>query len=88
MKYLSPEQCRQNYGNRFGNLGVLIVGAESADPQRFTKEYCGIFKDSGLMPKIKLSRFQITPEAALPPATPLYASHFQVGQHVDVVGKT
>jgi len=40
------------------------------------------------MPKVKLTRFQITPEAALPPGTPLYASHFQVGQHVDIVAKT
>ena len=88
VKYISPEECRRNYGDRFKRCGVLIVGAESVDPQIFTKEYCGLFKESGLMPKIKLTRFQVSPEAALPPGTPLYASHFQVGQSVDITGKT
>ncbi|PSN57774.1 hypothetical protein C0J52_07268 [Blattella germanica] len=54
----------------------------------FTKEYCGLFKDSGIMPKKKLGRFLISPEAAIQPGTPLFASHFQVGDYVDVKGVT
>lgn len=54
----------------------------------FTKEYCGLFAQSGLLPKLRINRFTISPEAKLQPGTPLYASHFQVGQKVDVRGKT
>ena len=55
---------------------------------QFTKQYCNLFADAGLMPKKRLARFLITPNAALPPCTPLTANHFVVGQHVDVYGKT
>jgi len=55
---------------------------------QFTKEYCGLFKDSGVMPTKILGRFLISPEAAIQPGTPLYASHFKVGDYVDVRGKT
>nr|CAD7403005.1 unnamed protein product [Timema poppensis] len=73
------------YPNRFG---CLLVGAESEDPQTFTKEYCGLFTSSGLMPKKFLGRFFVSPEAAIQPGTPLLASHFKVGQVVDIRGKT
>lgn len=69
-------------------LGCLLVGAESADPQYFTKQYCGLFYREGLMPKKHLGRFLISPEAALQPGTPLLASHFQPGQSIDIRGKT
>ena len=35
----------------------LVVGALSADPSKFTKDYCGLFTESGIMPKKKLVRF-------------------------------
>ena len=56
--------------------------------KQFTKQYCQLFAESGLMPKKRLARFMITPNAALPPCTPILAAHFSVGQHVDVYGKT
>ncbi|KAG8223178.1 hypothetical protein J437_LFUL000344 [Ladona fulva] len=68
--------------------GCLLVGGESADPQLFTKEYCGLFTDSGIMPKRLLTRFYVSPEAAIQPGTPLFATHFKPGQYVDVNGKT
>lgn len=71
-----------------GKFGALIVGAESADPQEFTKEYCGLFKESGLPPKRKLARFLISPQAVLPAGTPLNALHYRVGDYVDVTGQT
>ncbi|XP_049814577.1 39S ribosomal protein L3, mitochondrial [Schistocerca nitens] len=93
IRYIPPEEfdpprkraVRQKYPNRYG---CLLVGAESADPQMFTKEYCGLFKDSGVMPKKTLGRFMVSPEAVIQPGTPLYASHFRVGDVVDVRGKT
>jgi hypothetical protein len=29
----------------------------SADPAKFTKDYCGLFTESGVMPKKKLIRY-------------------------------
>lgn len=65
-----------------------MVGAESTDPSMLTKEYCGLFKDSGVMPKKILARFIISPSSALQPGTPLNVNHYRVGDHVDVRGKT
>jgi len=69
-------------------VGLVTVGSSSTDPQRFTKDYCGLFTDSGLMPKRHLARFPVTANAILQPGTPLTASHFTIGQWVDVYGRT
>ena len=37
--------------------GSIVVGALSTDPSKFTKDYCGLFTESGVMPKKKLVRF-------------------------------
>ena len=39
------------------HLGCLVVGALSTDPQKFTKDYCGLFTQSGVMPKKILVNF-------------------------------
>jgi len=89
IKYIPPEVVQMNYGRRFNStMGLLLVGAESGDPQRYTKEYCGLFAESGLPPKAKICRFMITPESVLQPGTPLYASHYKPGQYVDVFSHT
>ena len=88
VRYIPPEVVKRNYGEKYGDFGFLIVGAEGVDPQQYTKEYCGLFAESGLLPKLKISRFTVSPQAQLQPGTPLYASHFKVGQKVDVRGKT
>jgi large subunit ribosomal protein L3 len=89
LKYIPPDLVSKNYGERFREgTGILMVGAQSADPQIFTKEYCNLFQEAGLMPKVRIHRFIITPDAYLQPGTPLYANHFQAGQFVDVIGKT
>jgi len=68
--------------------GMLVVGAQSTDPQRYTKDYCGLFTESGLMPKRHLARFPVSENAMIQPGTRLTASHFTVGQCVDVRGRT
>lgn len=65
-----------------------MVGSESGDVTKYTKEYCGLFNKAGVQPKQKISKFVITEDAMLPPGTPLFAQHFNVGQYVDVHGKT
>ncbi|KAJ6640142.1 39S ribosomal protein L3, mitochondrial [Pseudolycoriella hygida] len=91
VKYIPPEEYqpakklvippRKKYG-------CLIVGAESTDPSLLTKDYCGLFADSGVMPKRILTRFFISPQAYIPPGTPINVNHFSVGDIVDVRGKT
>ncbi|XP_014213140.1 39S ribosomal protein L3, mitochondrial [Copidosoma floridanum] len=92
IKYIPPEEANPMITNKKNTKpftkGSLIVGAIGADPQLFTKQYCGMFNESGVLPKKMISRFIISPEAALQPGTPLFASHFQVGQYVDIIGKT
>ncbi|XP_015113943.1 39S ribosomal protein L3, mitochondrial [Diachasma alloeum] len=68
--------------------GCLLVGADSVDPQKFTKQYCGLFTEAGVMPKRLLCRFMVTPNAALQPGTPLMASHYRAGDFVDIRAKT
>lgn len=91
IKYYSPEEYdppRKNPHRVVNKKGCLLLGAEATDPSLFTKEYCGIFKNSGVIPKGLLARFFISPDAVLPPGFLLTASHFTVGNYVDVRGKT
>ncbi|CAH8616948.1 unnamed protein product [Heterobilharzia americana] len=68
--------------------GIQLVGAFSADPIEFTPEWCDIFKKAGVPPKRKLSRFLVSPDAALKPGTPLSVHHFRVGDYLDVTART
>ncbi|KAI5736896.1 hypothetical protein M8J76_008236 [Diaphorina citri] len=92
IKYIPPEEFKPNRkpyrGEPKRKLGCLLVGAESGDPSLYTKEYCGLFKNSGVPPKKKLCRFIITPDAMLPPGTPLTAAHFRPREFLDVRGLT
>merc|ERR1711860_437818 len=63
-------------------------GALSADPAKFTKDYCGLFTETGLMPKKKLAKFPVTPNSIIQPGTPMSAAHFTPGQYVDIRGRT
>ena len=93
IKYYSPEEfqkiCRPWYRyDYWKQFGVLIVGAENADPRKFSSAYNGLFTQAGVMPKNKLAKFFITPNSKLAPGTPLVATHFRVGDYVDVHGKS
>lgn len=92
ISYQSPEEfqtlARPVDKARFPNLGRLTVGSESADPRLFTAEYNGLFSESGVMPKRKLTRFMISHESRLEPGTPLLATHFRPGMFVTLYGKT
>ncbi|KAG6460895.1 39S ribosomal protein L3, mitochondrial [Manduca sexta] len=93
IKYIPPEnfkpmihKVKQPQEHR--RLGCMLVGAENIDPSTVTKDYCGLFNSVGMLPKRHLCRFMVSPEAALPTGTPLYATHFRVGDHIDVRAKT
>lgn len=92
IKYHSPQEYsrigRPMDKKRYSGLGCIIVGADSADPRRFTAEYNGLFTESGIMPKKKLTRFFITHNARIEPGTPLLASHFKPDMFVDIYGKS
>ncbi|XP_072743676.1 large ribosomal subunit protein uL3m [Anoplolepis gracilipes] len=93
VKYMPPEKfypikSRKPPIQIKRRLGCLVVGAENIDPQWITKEYYGLFNDTGVMPKRVLRRFMISPEAALQPGTPLTVAHFKPGEIVDIRAKT
>lgn len=72
IKYIEPTEYNPALPPRVKNLrkfGCILIGAGSASPSLFTKEYCGLFKDSGVMPKRHLGRFLITPSAKLLPGS-------------------
>ncbi|VDO03915.1 unnamed protein product [Rodentolepis nana] len=68
--------------------GLQLVGAMSADPAEFTPEWCGLFTSLGIPPKRRISRFMVSPDAALDPGTPLTINHFRVGDYIDVTART
>jgi len=97
VKYIPPDNCNsvrnelkisEVMSENPNKFGCILVGTESVNPSMLTKEYCGLFKDSGVVPKRYLTRFFVSPQSALTSATPLNVTHFQVGDYVDVRGKT
>ncbi|KAJ8983411.1 hypothetical protein NQ317_005876 [Molorchus minor] len=83
IRYYTPEEYdppRKRIGKIYNKKGCLLLGAEGADPSDFTREYCGIFRGSGVIPKKILGRFFVSPEAALPLGTLINCMHFQVGK--------
>lgn len=89
ISYTPPEHVKHDPGVLYPKKrGMLMVGACSTDPFKFTKEYCDLFKYAGVMPKQHLARFFITPNAKLLPGTELNVTHFRVGDYVDVSGFT
>lgn len=73
---------------RYDGYGCMVVGAEGADPRKFKSEYQGLFKEAGVLPKNKLTKFVVTDDALLQPGTPLNVNHFRCGQYVDIFGIT
>lgn len=91
MKHYLPDEYdppRKPPTRIINKKACLLIGAEAVDPSLLTREYCGIFRDSGVIPKRILSRFFVSPEGLMPPGTLLNAMHFAVGNYVDVRGKT
>lgn len=93
IKYTPPDEFKPMKTTKLNwrekrKLGCLLVGAETVDPSTLTKEYCGLFNSVGMLPKKYLCRFMVSPSAALPTGTPLFATHFRVGDCLDVRAKT
>ncbi|KAL8615312.1 hypothetical protein ACOMHN_038051 [Nucella lapillus] len=91
IRYTPPEEFSQTAGwrpwwrNKFGSV---VVGSMTSDPRQFSKAYINLFSKAGVPPKKLLTRFLVTPNAAIQPGTPLSAMHFRVGDYVDVQGRT
>lgn len=93
IKYIPPEEFTPMITSKPSwkekrKLGCLLVGSETVDPSTVTKEYCGLFNSVGMLPKKHLCRFMVSPHAKLPTGTPLLATHFRVGDYLDVRSKT
>ena len=100
IKYIPPEEFartmvaeRRSMPRIYGkdkpiSRGCLVVGALSTDCQKYTKDYCGLFTESGVMPKKLLVRFPVSENALIQPGTPLNAAHFEPGQFIDVTARS
>ncbi|XP_013182888.1 large ribosomal subunit protein uL3m [Amyelois transitella] len=93
IKYIPPAEFKPQIMKNMKwrekqNMGCILVGSETVDPSTLRKEYCGIFDSVGMLPKKHLCRFIVSPEAAITTGTPLFATHFRVGDHIDVRAKT
>ncbi|XP_045785966.1 39S ribosomal protein L3, mitochondrial [Maniola jurtina] len=93
IKYIPPEEFKPMKTTKPNwrvkrKLGCLLIGSETVDPSTVTKDYCGLFSSVGMLPKRHLCRFMISPHAKMPTGTPLFATHFRVGDFIDVRAKT
>jgi len=66
----------------------LQLGFGEKKIKNFSKPLLGHFKKAGVLPKPKLTEFQVTPDAILPVGYTMSARHFVPGQFVDVKGIT
>ena len=67
---------------------AVQLGAGKAKVSRTSKAMRGVFAAAKVEPKAKLAEFRVSPENALEVGAELSASHFVVGQFVDVQGTT
>lgn len=93
IKYIPPEEFKPMKTSKVSwkekrRLGCLLVGSETVDPSTVTKEYCGLFNSVGMLPKRYLCRFMVSPHSQLATGTPLLATHFRVGDFLDIRAKT
>lgn len=91
IKYFEPDEVdppRKRIGRIYNKKACLLLGAEGVDPSFLTREYCGLFRESGVIPKKFLARFFTSPDASIPIGTLINVMHFQAGNVVDIRGKT
>jgi len=91
INYIPPEKYAQYPSHKpyqYQKFGLQIVGALSCDPRQFSKAYNGLFVKAGVPPKRWLTRFLVTPDAAVEPGTQLSVNHFKVGDYVDCQART
>jgi large subunit ribosomal protein L3 len=67
---------------------ALQLGVGTAKVKNVTKPMRGHFAKAKVEPKRKLAEFRVSPDQAAEPGATLQASHFTVGQLVDVTGTT
>ncbi len=67
---------------------AVQLGVGAAKAKNTSKSMRGHFAKAKVEPKRKLVEFRVDEKALLEPGTELVASHFAVGQFVDVVGQS
>ena len=67
---------------------ALQIGAGVAKAKNVSKPMRGHFARANVLPKSKLAEFRVSEDALLDVGSSLAASHFVVGQKVDIVGTT
>jgi large subunit ribosomal protein L3 len=94
LSVLRVEDCQvvhiNTHAAKQSKLGFvnLQVGQGTKKLKNATVPEIGHCAKAGLPPKRKLVEFRVTPDAIVPPGTPLKAMHFVPGQLVDVTATT
>lgn len=66
---------------------AVQVGYGAKNPKRVSRQLLGHFEKAQVNPKVKVAEFMVKSEEGLVPVgTELKASHFEVGQYVDLKG--
>lgn len=68
--------------SRFSSICLFL--SHYSSPCCFSLSWPGVFAKYDVDAKQKIVEFRVSPEALLPPGTPLIATHFVPGQFVDV----
>eukprot|EP00850_Spirogloea_muscicola_P021081 SM000236S08001 [mRNA] locus=s236:9924:10909:+ [translate_table: standard] len=69
-----------------GGHPALQVGCGQRKAKHLSKPEVGHFRAAGVPLKRRLAEFRVTPDAVLPPGTPLTVRHFTPGQFLDITG--
>eukprot|EP00850_Spirogloea_muscicola_P005931 SM000027S09712 [mRNA] locus=s27:894476:895467:- [translate_table: standard] len=69
-----------------GGHPALQVGCGQRKAKHLSKPEVGHFRAAGVPLKRRLAEFRVTPDAVLPPGTPLSVRHFTPGQFLDITG--
>ncbi|KAJ7322553.1 hypothetical protein JRQ81_018840 [Phrynocephalus forsythii] len=81
LKYVPKEENN-------GRFPALLVGGRNVSPFYKSPDAMKLYREVGLPPKEKCSKFVVSENAIIKPGTPLYAAHFRPGQYVDVTART
>ena len=65
---------------------ALQIGVGEIKEKKLTRPMKGHFHKNKVIPKLKVSEFRVSPENLIDNGTEIAASHFVVGQFVDVTG--
>jgi len=90
LTFLHIDNC-QIVGNKTmerDGYNAVVVGAVLRKPSKVSKSIRQVFANAKLEPRAKLKEFRVSHSNMLEVGLELKADHFEIGQYVDVTGKS